>query len=114
MREQKPNQAKAKLEMTGIGRRIGKQVIEAEAVGVTGDGKQGGRPLLDGFSYSFSPEDRIGIIGPTAAANPPCLISSPDGESPPRATCCLGRPFTSVTWTSTPKPSTKARGSIGK
>ena len=42
-------------------------VIEAEAVGVTADGERSGRSLLTDFTYSFSPEDRIGIIGPNGS-----------------------------------------------
>lgn len=67
MREDKPLQAKAALEMANVSRRIGKQVIEAEALGVTADGSDGGRSLLQDFTYSFSPEDRVGIIGPNGS-----------------------------------------------
>ncbi|WP_413442282.1 ABC-F family ATP-binding cassette domain-containing protein [Synechococcus sp. MIT S1220] len=67
MRDQKTTHGRAKLEMASVSRRIGKLVIEAEAVGVTADGDPGGRQLLDDFSYSFSPEDRIGIIGPNGS-----------------------------------------------
>ena len=67
MREDKPLQAKAALEMASVSRRIGKQVIEAEALGVTADGSDGGRSLLQDFTYSFSPEDRVGIIGPNGS-----------------------------------------------
>ncbi|MAR06063.1 MAG: multidrug ABC transporter ATP-binding protein [Cyanobium sp. NAT70] len=67
MREEKPNQAKGKLEMASVSRRIGKQVIEAEGLGVTVNGDSDGRRLLDDFSYSFSPEDRVGIIGPNGS-----------------------------------------------
>ena len=67
MREEKPLQARNKLEMASVSRRIGKVVIEAEAVGVTADGQENGRSLLQDFSYSFSPEDRIGIIGPNGS-----------------------------------------------
>ena len=67
MREDKPSQAKGKLEMASVSRRIGKQVIEAEALGVTADGHPDGLRLLDDFSYSFSPEDRVGILGPNGS-----------------------------------------------
>ena len=67
MREDKPSQAKAALEMASVSRRIGKQVIEAEALGVTADGSDEGRSLLQDFTYSFSPEDRVGIIGPNGS-----------------------------------------------
>ena len=67
MRNEKPLQARGKLEMASVSRRIGKMVIEAEAVGVTADGERSGRSLLTDFTYSFSPEDRIGIIGPNGS-----------------------------------------------
>ena len=67
MREEKPLQAKGKLEMASVSRRIGKLVIEAEGLGVTADSLETGRLLLDNFSYSFSPEDRVGIIGPNGS-----------------------------------------------
>jgi len=67
MREEKPQAARSKLEMASVSRRIGKLVIEAEALGVTADGSPEGRRLLDDFSYSFSPEDRVGIIGPNGS-----------------------------------------------
>lgn len=67
MREAQPMQAKGKLEMASVSRRIGKLVIEAEGLGVTTDGSAEGRRLLDDFTYSFSPEDRVGIIGPNGS-----------------------------------------------
>jgi len=67
MRNEKPLQARGKLEMASVSRRIGKVVIEAEGVSVTADGQVEGRCLLRDFTYSFSPEDRIGIIGPNGS-----------------------------------------------
>jgi len=67
MREEQPVQARGKLEMTSVSRRIGKLVIEAEGLGVSTDGSAEGRRLLDDFTYSFSPEDRVGIIGPNGS-----------------------------------------------
>ncbi|WP_028953775.1 ABC-F family ATP-binding cassette domain-containing protein [Synechococcus sp. CC9616] len=67
MRENKPLMAKGGLAMASVSRRIGKLVIEAEGLGVTAGGDKTGRKLLDNFSYSFSPEDRVGIIGPNGS-----------------------------------------------
>ena len=67
MRDEQPVQARGKLEMTSVSRRIGKLVIEAEGLGVSTDGSAEGRRLLDDFTYSFSPEDRVGIIGPNGS-----------------------------------------------
>ena len=54
---------KAKLEMNSLSRRIGKIAIEAEGVGLSLNDKENNLDLLDDFTYSFSPEDRVGIIG---------------------------------------------------
>ena len=53
--------------MSSVSRRIGKVVIEAEELTVTTDGQPGGPSLLRDFTYSFSPEDRVGIIGPNGS-----------------------------------------------
>ena len=60
-------QAKQELAMSSVSRRIGKVVIEAEELTVTTDGQPGGPSLLRDFTYSFSPEDRVGIIGPNGS-----------------------------------------------
>ena len=60
-------QAKQELAISSVSRRIGKVVIEAEELSVTADGQTGGTPLLRDFTYSFSPEDRVGIIGPNGS-----------------------------------------------
>ena len=67
MRQNKPLASKGKLEMASVSRRIGKLVIEAEGLGVTADGSANSQLLLDDFTYSFSPEDRVGIIGPNGS-----------------------------------------------
>ena len=59
MREQPVRQAKAALQMGSTARRLGKRAIEAENLAI----QVGERPLLEGFSHDFGPEDRIGIIG---------------------------------------------------
>ena len=60
-------QAKQELAISSVSRRIGKVVIEAEELSVTADGQTEGTPLLRDFTYSFSPEDRVGIIGPNGS-----------------------------------------------
>ncbi len=60
MREAPVRQARANLTMAATARRIGKRAITAEGLGVA----VGERRLLRDFSYDFSPEDRVGIIGP--------------------------------------------------
>ncbi len=55
---------KKNVEMNSASRRIGKKVIEAINLHVTVDGRQNTSYLLKNFNYSFTPEDRVGIIGP--------------------------------------------------
>ncbi|BAZ91545.1 ABC transporter-like protein [Raphidiopsis curvata NIES-932] len=59
MRETQFKQAQGKVDISTIGRRIGKKVIELSSICKSYDGKT----LINNFSYEFSPEDRIGIIG---------------------------------------------------
>ena len=60
-------QAKGQVSLASNQRRLGKRAIEAEALQVwaSDEAQRGGaQPLLREFSYDFSPEDRVGIIGP--------------------------------------------------
>ncbi|PSB34451.1 ABC-F family ATP-binding cassette domain-containing protein [Stenomitos frigidus] len=52
-------QGHGKVDIATAGRRIGKKVIELVAV----TKGYGDRTLINGFTYEFSPEDRVGIIG---------------------------------------------------
>jgi ABC transport system ATP-binding/permease protein len=63
MQNQSFKQVQGKVEISTLGRRIGKKVIELNQIGKGFDG----RSLIHDFSYEFSPEDRIGIIGPNGA-----------------------------------------------
>ncbi len=56
-------QAQTKVEISTPGRRIGKKVIELENVSKAYDG----RTLIKNFTYEFSPDDRVGIIGGNGA-----------------------------------------------
>ncbi|MBE7380922.1 MAG: ATP-binding cassette domain-containing protein [Leptolyngbya sp. SIO1E4] len=49
-----------KVDISTAGRRIGKKVIELEAV----TKGYGDRTLIQDFTYTFNPRDRVGIIGP--------------------------------------------------
>ncbi|MDB9446278.1 ABC-F family ATP-binding cassette domain-containing protein [Anabaena sp. CS-542/02] len=59
MRETEFKQVQGKVEISTVSRRIGKKVIELNNVSKGYDG----RTLINNFTYEFSPEDRIGIIG---------------------------------------------------
>ncbi len=56
-------EVKGKVEIATGGRRIGNKVIELENVSKS----YGGRTLIKNFTYKFTPEDRIGIIGSNGA-----------------------------------------------
>lgn len=59
MQTQEFKQANGKVDISTVGRRIGKKVIE-----LTGICKAyGDRTLIKNFTYLFNPEDRVGIIG---------------------------------------------------
>ncbi|QSJ20031.1 ATP-binding cassette domain-containing protein [Nostoc sp. UHCC 0702] len=59
MRETEFKQAQGKVDISTVGRRIGKKVIELNNISKA----YNGRTLINNFTYEFSPEDRIGIIG---------------------------------------------------
>ncbi|MFN7860234.1 MAG: ABC-F family ATP-binding cassette domain-containing protein, partial [Pseudanabaena sp.] len=56
-------QANAKVDITTAGRRIGKKVVELDRISKS----YCDRTLIKNFSYNFTPEDRIGIIGSNGA-----------------------------------------------
>ncbi len=59
MQGQEFKQTQGKVDISTVGRRIGKKVIDLTHLCKGYDG----RTLIHNFSHSFSPEDRIGIIG---------------------------------------------------
>lgn len=72
----KPTQGK--VEIATPGRRIGKKVIELQHLCKS----YNRRTLIQDFTYSFSPEDRIGIIGPNGAGKS-TLMDIITGQVPP-------------------------------
>ncbi len=56
-------QAQGKVDISTVGRRIGKKVIEVNNISKS----YGNRILFQDFTYEFSPEDRVGIIGGNGA-----------------------------------------------
>jgi ATP-binding cassette subfamily F protein uup len=63
MQSQEFKQANGKVEISTVGRRIGKKVIDLKEVSKA----YGDRTLIQTFTYNFNPEDRVGIIGPNGA-----------------------------------------------
>jgi ATP-binding cassette subfamily F protein uup len=63
MQNQEFKQVQGKVDIATPGRRIGKKVIEVKGVSKS----YGDRVLIQDFTYEFSPEDRIGIIGENGA-----------------------------------------------
>lgn len=59
LQETEFKQVQGKVEISTPGRRIGKKVIELNHVSKSYDN----RPLIQDFTYSFNPDDRLGIIG---------------------------------------------------
>ncbi|ADI65146.1 ABC-F family ATP-binding cassette domain-containing protein [Trichormus azollae] len=63
MRDTELKQAQGKVDISTVSRRIGKKVIELNNISKAYDGST----LINNFTYEFSPEDRIGIIGANGA-----------------------------------------------
>jgi ABC transport system ATP-binding/permease protein len=63
MRETEFKSLQGKVDISTVSRRIGKKVIELEQVSKA----YNDRTLIKDFTYEFSPEDRIGIIGGNGA-----------------------------------------------
>ncbi len=63
MQTQEFKQAHGKVDISTPGRRIGKKVIELTNISKA----YGDRTLIQNFTYSFNPEDHIGIIGGNGA-----------------------------------------------
>jgi ABC transport system ATP-binding/permease protein len=63
MQDTEFKQAQGKVDISTPSRRIGKKVIELNHISKAYDG----RTLIKDFTYEFSPEDRIGIIGGNGA-----------------------------------------------
>jgi ATP-binding cassette subfamily F protein uup len=82
MREQPLRQAKGALNLASNARRLGRRAITAEGLGVNAGPEGDGPPLLRGFSYDFSPEDRVGIIGANGAGKS-SLLEVIAGRRPP-------------------------------
>ncbi|MGM3306566.1 ABC-F family ATP-binding cassette domain-containing protein [Anabaena sp. WFMT] len=63
LRDTEFKQVQGKVDISTVSRRIGKKVIELNNISKSYDD----RILINNFTYEFSPEDRIGIIGANGA-----------------------------------------------
>ncbi|MEB3180195.1 MAG: ABC-F family ATP-binding cassette domain-containing protein [Nostocaceae cyanobacterium] len=63
MQQTEFKQVQGKVDIATVGRRIGKKVIELQNISKSYEG----RTLINDFTYEFSPEDRMGIIGGNGA-----------------------------------------------
>ncbi len=86
MQAQEFKQAQGKVDITTVGRRIGKKVIELADVTKGYDG----RTLIKGFTYIFNPEDRVGIIGPNGVGKSTLMNLITGQESPDSGTVEVG------------------------
>lgn len=78
MREKEFKVARGKVDIATAGRRIGKKVIELEKVSKG----YGDRTLIKDFTYIFTPEDRVGIIGSNGVGKS-TLMDMITGKIPP-------------------------------
>ncbi len=61
---EEPSEQKAKsIQLSAASSRLGKRVVEIENISKA----YGDKRLIDGFTYSFTRDDRIGIIGPNGS-----------------------------------------------
>jgi ABC transport system ATP-binding/permease protein len=70
LQETPKRQGKGQLSLASNQRRLGRRAIDAENLSIWASAAvraAGQPPLLQGFSYAFSPEDRVGIIGPNGS-----------------------------------------------
>jgi ATP-binding cassette subfamily F protein uup len=78
MRLKEFKQVGGKVDIATAGRRIGKKVIEVENISKA----YGNRTLIKDFTYIFTPEDRIGIIGSNGVGKS-TLMDIITGKIPP-------------------------------
>ncbi len=78
--------AQGKVAIATATRRLGKKAIRLENISKT----LGSRPLIQDFSYEFSPEDRVGIIGPNGIGKSTLLDLITGRQQPDRGRIEVG------------------------
>jgi ABC transport system ATP-binding/permease protein len=86
MQTQQFRTVQGKVDISTPGRRIGKKVIELANVCKGYDG----RTLIQDFSYNFSPEDRVGIIGSNGIGKSTLIDTIVGRVQPDRGTVEIG------------------------
>ena len=86
MQDREFKQVQGKVDIDTPGRRIGKKAIELEGVSKSFNG----RSLLREFTYEFSPQDRIGIIGGNGAGKSTLLNIITGQLQPDEGTVTIG------------------------
>jgi ABC transport system ATP-binding/permease protein len=86
MQEREFKQATGKVDIATAGRRIGKKVIELTNIAKSYDD----RVLIQDFSYEFSPDDRIGIIGSNGAGKSTLMNIATGRLAPDRGNVEIG------------------------
>ncbi len=86
MQDQEFKTVQGKVDISTVGRRIGKKVVELE--GVTKGYED--RILIKDFTYLFSPEDRVGIIGKNGVGKSTLLNLITGRESPDHGSIDIG------------------------
>ncbi|MEM9116770.1 MAG: ABC-F family ATP-binding cassette domain-containing protein [Cyanobacteria bacterium P01_F01_bin.56] len=86
MQEREFKESLGKVDITTAGRRIGKKVIELDAV----TKGYGDRVLIRDFTYIFNPRDRIGIIGPNGVGKSTLMNLITEREQPDQGTIEIG------------------------
>ncbi|MDY6898304.1 MAG: ATP-binding cassette domain-containing protein, partial [Cyanobacteriota bacterium] len=79
-------QAQGKVDISTVGRRIGKKVIEVNNISKS----YGDRTLFKDFTYEFSPEDRVGIIGENGAGKSTLINIITGKEQPDKGEVDIG------------------------
>lgn len=79
--------ARAELDISVTSSRIGKKILELRDIGKSYDG----RTLIEGFSYTVKPGDRIGVIGPNGAGKTTLLEIITGRVAPDRGTLDVGQ-----------------------
>ena len=90
MKEEQPIIENSHLKMDSTSRRIGKIVIEAENLEYTKNTGEFQQMLIKDFSYSFTPNDRVGIIGGNGTGKTTLLNLLAKKENPSKGTLMIG------------------------